>query len=70
KLVARYLFSDKMVPEEFARLAERIAFDLKLLRIRAITTRLINKFKRQKSLPQPGVAAESIIEPHESETVR
>lgn len=57
KLVARYLFSDKLVPEEFARLAERIAFDLKLIRVRAQLTKFINKVKPAAALPEPVAAA-------------
>lgn len=67
KLVARYLFSDKLIPEEFARLADRISFDLKLLRMRALMTKLINKIGAGKALPEPGVAIESISENHEPE---
>ena len=55
KLVARYLFSDKLTETEFARLAERIAFDLKLIRVRALVTKLINKLRPGESLPEPGV---------------
>lgn len=65
-LVARYLFSDKLVPEEFARLANRIAFDLKLIRVRSILTKLINKIKPAASLPEPKDTAEFNPELHEA----
>ena len=66
-LVARYLFSDKLTPEEFSRLADRIAFDLKMIRVRVLLTKLINKIKPVAALPQPDVAMESPSEVHEPE---